>query len=86
LVKRTLSRVFNLAPESIRVVAGRVGGGFGGKQEVLTEDVVALAALALKRPVQLEFTRTEQFTATTTRHPFTIHLKAGASRDGQLTA
>ena len=86
LVKRTLSRVFNLAPETIRVVAGRVGGGFGGKQEVLTEDLVALAALALRRPVQLEFTRTEQFTATTTRHPFTIHLKAGASRDGSLTA
>jgi len=86
LVKRTLSRVFNLAPETIRVVAGRVGGGFGGKQEVLTEDLVALAALALRRPVQLEFTRTEQFTSTTTRHPFTIKLKAGASRDGYLTA
>ena len=68
------------------MVAGRVGGGFGGKQEVLTEDLVALAALKLKRPVQLEFTRTEQFTATTTRHPFTIKLKAGASRDGLLTA
>lgn len=86
LVRRTLSRVFDLPEEQIRVVAGRVGGGFGGKQEVLTEDVVALAALRLKRPVQLEFTRTEQFTAATTRHPFTIHLKAGASRDGRLTA
>jgi len=86
LVRRTLARVFDLPEEQIRVVAGRVGGGFGGKQEVLTEDVVALAALRLKRPVQLEFTRTEQFTAATTRHPFTIHLKAGASRDGRLTA
>ncbi len=47
---------------------------------------MALAALKLNRPVQLEFTRTEQFTAATTRHPFTIHLKAGASRDGRLTA
>jgi CO/xanthine dehydrogenase Mo-binding subunit len=63
-----------------------VGGGFGGKQEVLTEDLVALAALKLQRPVQLELTRTEQFTATTTRHPFTIKLKAGASADGRLTA
>ncbi|MFF2028885.1 molybdopterin-dependent oxidoreductase [Arthrobacter sp. NPDC058192] len=86
LVRRTLGRVFGLPEEQIRVVAGRVGGGFGGKQEVLTEDVVALAALKLNRPVQLEFTRTEQFTAATTRHPFTIHLKAGASRDGRLTA
>jgi CO/xanthine dehydrogenase Mo-binding subunit/aerobic-type carbon monoxide dehydrogenase small subunit (CoxS/CutS family) len=86
LVRRTLCRVFGLPEEQIRVVAGRVGGGFGGKQEVLTEDVVTLAALKLNRPVQLEFTRTEQFTAATTKHPFTIHLKAGASRDGRLTA
>ena len=86
LAKRTLARIFDLPADRIRVVAGRVGGGFGGKQEVLTEDLVALAALKLRRPVQLEFTRTEQFTATTTRHPFTIKLKAGANKDGHLTA
>ena len=86
LVRRTLCRVFGLPEDKVHVVAGRVGGGFGGKQEVLTEDLVALAALKLQRPVQLELTRTEQFTATTTRHPFTIKLKAGASREGRLTA
>ena len=86
LTRRALCRVFGLAEEDVRVVAGRVGGGFGGKQEMLTEDVVALAVLALKRPVQLEYTRTEQLTASTTRHPFTIRLRAGARRDGTLTA
>ncbi|MDE8589269.1 molybdopterin-dependent oxidoreductase [Arthrobacter sp. NQ4] len=86
LVRRTLCRVFGLPEDKVHVVAGRVGGGFGGKQEVLTEDLVALAALKLQRPVQLELTRTEQFTATTTRHPFTIKLKAGASREGRVTA
>lgn len=86
LVRRTLCRVFGLPDDKVHVVAGRVGGGFGGKQEVLTEDLVALAALKLQRPVQLELTRTEQFSATTTRHPFTIKLKAGASREGRLTA
>lgn len=86
LVRRTLCRVFGLPEDGVRVVAGRVGGGFGGKQEVLTEDIVALAALKLRRPVQLELTRTEQFTASTTRHPFTIKLKAGAGADGRLTA
>jgi CO/xanthine dehydrogenase Mo-binding subunit len=86
LVRRTLCRVFGLKEEQVHVVTGRVGGGFGGKQEVLTEDVVALAALTLGRPVQLELTRTEQFTATTTRHPFTIRLKAGANAEGRLTA
>ncbi|MCZ2403850.1 molybdopterin-dependent oxidoreductase [Paenarthrobacter sp. Z7-10] len=86
LTRRSLCRVFNLPEDRIRVVAGRVGGGFGGKQEMLTEDVVVLAALRLRRPVQLEFTRSEQFTAATTRHPFRIRLKAGARRDGTLTA
>ncbi|GHD12420.1 molybdopterin-dependent oxidoreductase [Zhihengliuella salsuginis] len=86
LAKRTLARIFGLSEERVRVLTGRVGGGFGGKQEVLTEDLVALAALKLGRPVQLELTRTEQFAATTTRHPFEIRLKAGASRDGSLTA
>ena len=71
LVRRTLGRVFGLPEDRIRVVAGRVGGGFGGKQEVLTEDIVALAALKLRRPVQLEFTRTEQFTAS--HHPAPVH-------------
>uniref|UniRef100_UPI0039F040DF molybdopterin-dependent oxidoreductase n=1 Tax=Sinomonas sp. G460-2 TaxID=3393464 RepID=UPI0039F040DF len=86
LARRTLSRIFGLPLERVRVVTGRVGGGFGGKQEVLTEDVAALAALRLGRPVQLEFTRSEQFQASTTRHPFTIRLRAGAKRDGTLTA
>ncbi|EMY32301.1 molybdopterin binding aldehyde oxidase and xanthine dehydrogenase [Arthrobacter crystallopoietes BAB-32] len=86
LVRRTLARIFALPEEQVRVTAGRVGGGFGGKQELLTEDIVALAALKLGRPVQLELTRTEQFSATTTRHPFTVAVRAGARRDGTLTA
>ena len=50
----------------------RVGGGFGGKQEMLVEDVVALAALQTGRPVKLELTREEQFISTTTRHPMRV--------------
>lgn len=86
LARRHLARVLDLDPERVRVHCERVGGGFGGKQEVLTEDVAALATLRLGRPVQLELTRTEQFVATTTRHPFRIRVRAGARRDGTLTA
>lgn len=86
LAQRTLARIFGRPRDSVRVLTGRVGGGFGGKQEVITEDLAALAALELGVPVQLEFTRSEQFTATTTRHPFHIRLKAAARRDGTLTA
>src|SRR5262249_7398829 len=72
--------------DSVHVFCERVGGGFGGKQEVLTEDICALATLKTGRPVKLEFTREEQFIASTTRHPMGVHIKVGARRDGQLTA
>ena len=78
--------LFGLPPERVRVLCERVGGGFGGKQEMLVEDVAALAALRTGRPVKLEFTREEQFTATTTRHPIAVAVKLGARRDGTLTA
>ena len=86
LARRHLARVLDLPPERVRVLCERVGGGFGGKQEVLVEDVAALAALRLGRPVQLELTRTDTFVGTTTRHPFRIRVRAGARRDGTLTA
>ncbi|MYX98256.1 molybdopterin-dependent oxidoreductase [Streptomyces sp. SID486] len=86
LTRRALCALYDLPPEKVRVVVGRVGGGFGGKQEMLVEDIVALAVLRLRRPVKLEYTRAEQFYGATTRHPFTIHVKAGARRDGVLTA
>ncbi|MGW4675123.1 molybdopterin-dependent oxidoreductase [Streptomyces sp. NPDC004324] len=86
LTRRALCALYDLPPERVRVVAGRVGGGFGGKQEMLVEDIVALAVLRLRRPVKLEYTRAEQFHGATTRHPFTIRVKAGARRDGTLTA
>ncbi|MBK3579760.1 molybdopterin-dependent oxidoreductase [Streptomyces sp. MBT65] len=86
LTRRALCALYDLPEEQVRVVAGRVGGGFGGKQEMLVEDIVALAVLRLRRPVKLEYTRAEQFYGATTRHPFTINVKVGARRDGQLTA
>jgi putative selenate reductase molybdopterin-binding subunit len=70
----------------VRVFTARVGGGFGGTQELLVEDVVALAALRLGRPVRIELTREEVLTATTTRHGMRVRVRAGARADGTLTA
>ncbi|MYQ36947.1 CO or xanthine dehydrogenase, Mo-binding subunit [Streptomyces sp. LamerLS-316] len=86
LTRRALCALYDLPQDKVRVVAGRVGGGFGGKQEMLVEDIVALAVLRLRRPVKLEYTRAEQFFGATTRHPFTIGVKVGARVDGTLTA
>ncbi|MDH6120455.1 molybdopterin-dependent oxidoreductase [Kitasatospora sp. GAS204B] len=86
LTRRALCDLYDLPMEKVRVIAGRVGGGFGGKQEMLTEDIAVLAAMKLHRPVKLEFTRPEQFYGATTRHPFKVTVKLGARSDGTLTA
>jgi CO/xanthine dehydrogenase Mo-binding subunit/aerobic-type carbon monoxide dehydrogenase small subunit (CoxS/CutS family) len=77
--------LFGLGLQNVRVFCERVGGGFGGKQEVLTEDLVALAALDTGKPVQWEWTREEQFIGSTYRHPMRTTVKLGAKRDGTLT-
>jgi CO/xanthine dehydrogenase Mo-binding subunit/aerobic-type carbon monoxide dehydrogenase small subunit (CoxS/CutS family) len=86
LTRRALASLFDLDPAKVRVFCERVGGGFGAKQEMLVEDIVALAVLKTGQPVKLEFTREEQFTGATTRHPMRVRIKAGAKRDGRLTA
>jgi len=86
LTRNELAYVFGLDREKVRVFCERVGGGFGAKQEMLSEDIVALAALKLRRPVKLEFTRAEQFIGATTRHPMRTRIKIGAKSDGTLTA
>ena len=86
LTKIKLAYLFQMYPEQIHVFSEYVGGGFGGKQELLTEDLCVLAALSTGRPVKWEFTRSEQFTSATTRHPMKITIKLGAKKDGTLTA
>ena len=86
LTRDALATLYGLPRGKVRVFCERIGGGFGGKQEMLTEDIVALAVLKTRRPVKLELTRAEQFTMTTTRHPMRITVKVGARKDGTLTA
>jgi CO/xanthine dehydrogenase Mo-binding subunit len=86
LTRRALTDIFNLAPDKVRVFCERVGGGFGGKQEMFVEDILALAALKTGQPVKFELTREEQFIATSTRHPMRVTVKAGADKNGKLTA
>jgi putative selenate reductase molybdopterin-binding subunit len=86
LVRRELCRLLDLPADRVRVLTARVGGGFGGKQELLTEDLVGLAVLRLGRPVQWELSRTESLTALPCRHPMRVGVRVGATADGVLTA
>jgi len=85
-VRRQLAPVLGLPPKRIRVIKPRIGGGFGGKQEVMIEDVAAHLTIATGRPVRFEYTRAEEFEAARSRHPMRFRMKTGLKRDGTLTA
>lgn len=86
IAKVKLCHLFALRPDQLRVFCKRVGGGFGGKQEVISEDLVALATLDTGRPTCFEYTREEEFTTASPRHPMTLTVRLGAKSDGTLTA
>ena len=85
-VRRMLAPVLDLPIKRIRVIKPRIGGGFGGKQEVLMEDVAAHLTIATGRPVIYEYTREEEFIASRSRHPMKIRMKTGVKKDGTITA
>lgn len=85
-VRRMLAPVLGLPVKRIRVVKPRIGGGFGGKQEMLIEDVAAHLTIATGRPVYYEYTREEEFIAARSRHPMRIRMKTGVKKDGTITA
>jgi putative selenate reductase molybdopterin-binding subunit len=85
-IRRQLAPVLGLPIKRIRVIKPRIGGGFGGKQEILIEDVAAHLTIATGRPVIYEYTRTEEFIAARSRHPMRIRMKTGVKRDGTMTA
>ena len=84
--RRVLAPVLGLPMKRIRVIKPRIGGGFGGKQEILVEDIAAHLTIATGRPVIFEYSRAEEFEAARSRHPMRIHMKTGVKKDGTITA
>lgn len=85
-VRRILAPVLGLPDRRIRVIKPRIGGGFGGKQEIVLEDICAHLTMATGRPVRMAYTREEEFTAARSRHPQILRLKTGVRPDGTITA
>jgi CO/xanthine dehydrogenase Mo-binding subunit len=80
-----VAEALELPEHRVRVIAMPLGGGFGGKF-VLLEPLAAALAMAVRRPVSVVLTRTEEFFATTPAPPSIVELKTGIRRDGRLTA
>jgi aldehyde oxidoreductase len=84
--RKTIAEALGLNMEKVRVIQTPMGGAFGGKLDVSVGGILGLAALKLKRPVKLAYTRSETFAATPKRHPFFMKVKVGAKKDGTLMA
>lgn len=81
-----LAKILNMPINKIRVIMTPVGGGFGGKEDMIYQGILAIAALKTKRPVKLVFSREDSMIGSCKRHPVFIHHKIGLSKDGKIQA
>ncbi len=84
--RRMLAPLLGLPVKRIRVIKPRIGGGFGGKQEMLIEDLCAHLTIATGRPVRFEYNREQEFTSSRSRHPQVLRFKTGVTKDGRVVA
>ncbi len=84
--RRIVAQSLNIPVKKVRVIKPRIGGGFGGKQEMLIEDICAALTIKTRKPVKLEYSRHEEFMSARTRHPQHIILRTGINKSGEVTA
>jgi CO/xanthine dehydrogenase Mo-binding subunit len=72
--------------QKLHFVGGTVGGGFGGKVDVITEPIASLAAMKTGRPVKYVFSREEEMRVSSSRSAWRLYFKDGVTRDGRIIA
>jgi xanthine dehydrogenase molybdenum-binding subunit len=70
----------------VRIKGTIIGGGFGGKEDIMAQIHVAMLAERTQRPVKILYDRRESMLADPKRHATVMRIKTGAKRDGTLTA
>ncbi len=81
-----VAHALNLPLDQVRIIYPAIGGAFGGREDMSVQIVLALAALTLRRPVKIIWSRTESMLGHHKRHPVKIYAKWGATRDGKIVA
>lgn len=81
-----VARAMGWPEERVRIVGQLMGGGFGGKEDVMGQIHVAMLANATQRPVKLLFDRHESLLVHPKRHATQIRVKIGAKKDGRIVA
>jgi 4-hydroxybenzoyl-CoA reductase subunit alpha len=86
-LQHKLSLVLELPMSQIRVIKPLVGGGFGGKSEIIPLEIIAaVTARAARAPVKITYTREEVFWAHRGRPRTIVDLKKGVKKDGRVTS
>jgi CO/xanthine dehydrogenase Mo-binding subunit/aerobic-type carbon monoxide dehydrogenase small subunit (CoxS/CutS family) len=84
--RHMLARIIARPIAKVRFIMSPVGGGFGGKEDMIYQGMLALLAMKTRRPVRLVFTREESIISTAKRHPSRTTLRMGVMRDGRIRA
>jgi len=84
--RHMLARIIAKPISKVRFIMSPVGGGFGGKEDMIYQGMLALLAMKTQRPVRLVFTREESIISTAKRHPSRTTLRMGLMKDGHIRA
>ena len=87
ICRRVVGQALGIPWGRVRVIKPCVGGGFGSKQDVVVEPLVAfLTTVVGGKPVKLALTREETFIASRVRHAIHFKFKTGVKKDGAIVA
>ena len=78
--------ILQIPGNRLHFIGGTVGGGFGGKVDVIVEPIATLAAMKTGRPVRFTYSRSEEMQVSSTRSAWRIYIKDGVTVDGRIIA
>lgn len=84
--RRQLAKIVGLPEDGVVVRYAKIGGAFGGREDLSIQPLLALAAWKLRRPVCMVWSREESIVGHTKRHPYFIRSKWAANVDGTILA
>src|ERR1039458_2726024 len=83
-VKGAVAQALGLGQENVRVLAGYVGGGFGGKTAAPQAVEAARLAKITGKPVQVVWDRSEEFFFDSFRPAAVVKIRAGVTSAGKI--
>jgi CO/xanthine dehydrogenase Mo-binding subunit len=83
--RRQIAEILQLPEDQVVIKYAKIGGAFGGREDLSVQALVAVATWKLRRPTAIKWSREESIIGHNKRHPYHITAKWGAKRDGTIT-